>query len=283
MVARAGHDLRFGQRLRQGLKPFSTAIVTLAALSAIAAPAFAQPATCDPAYWDALKAKGWAEAQRENTENQNLIYKADSVLEYTCFDNFLEALAANTPNLFSETTYWPGVVSPTNMVNALNILVANSLPNYIGGNFGHTYLGGRSTLDSTIGSAAGGQTTYDCDQMAAVWEAAKCLNFVDKTAHDDFFYLQKWDGWDPRELPTACTPDGRYAAQLALANNTSNQYKEETWNMYATFFDTASCGAIPVPTGVTVTRNGITAYKEHICANPGCAFDRAGACTTSPP
>lgn len=282
MVARAGHDLRFGQRLRQRLKPLSTAIVTFAALTAIAAPALAQPATCDARYWDSMKAKAWAEAQRENTENQNLIYKADSVLEYTCFDRYLQALAANAPNLFSETTYWAGVVSPTDMVNALNILVANSLPNYIGGNFDHTYLGGRSGLNYTPGSAAGGNTTYDCDQMIQVWEAAKCLNFVDQT-DDDFFYLERWDGWDPRRLPMACTPDGRYAAQLSLANNDGTQYPEETWNVYASFFDTTSCGATPVPTGVEVTRNGINPYQEHICANPGCAFDRSGACTRDPP
>lgn len=284
MVASAGHDLRFGQRLRQCLKPFFTVILTLSALSAIAGPAHAQPATCDPLYWNAMKAKGWAEAQREITQNQNLIYKADSILEYTCFDRYLQSLAQNAQYLFSDnSTSWPGVVLKTNMVNALNILVASSLSAYITGNFDHTYLGGRDTNNYTPGTASGGNAVYNCNVMDQVWRAAKCLNFVDEPSLDDFFYLETYDGFDPRGLPTACVADSRFAAQLSLATNDADQYQEETWNMYATFFDTTSCGAIPVPTGVTVTRNGITAYEEHICANPGCAYDRSGACTTSPP
>lgn len=287
MVANAGHNLTMGQLLRQRLAPLSTALVVFATLTAFAVPALAQPATCDPSYWEAMKSKAWMEAQREITQNQNLIYKADSVLEYTCFDNFLESVATvihNQRALFSETNHW-GTAAPGNMTTALNTLVANSLPNYIGSNFGHTYLGDRSTLNYTPGTAGGGAATYNCDQMAQVWQAAKCINFIDQATMDDFFTLSHYNGFDPRQLPSGytCTADTRWAAEMSKATNDANQYQEEPFNMYANFFDTASCGATPIPTGVTVTRNGIAAYQEHICANPGCSFDRAGACTANPP
>ncbi len=59
---------------------------------------------CDPNYYKSLEARAWLEAQREITQNQNLILKPDSVLEYTCFDKHLGVLAAQAPSLFSETT-----------------------------------------------------------------------------------------------------------------------------------------------------------------------------------
>lgn len=287
MVASVRHNLSIEQKLRQCLGSLSKGFVVFTALTAITVPAFAQSATCDPQYWESMKSRAWAEAQREITQNQNIIYKADSVLEYSCFDNFLEALATvvHTQHaLFSETQQWGSVSTSTNMVNALNTLVANSLPNYIGSNFGHKYLGDRSTEDYTVGTAGGGTATYSCDVMAKVWQAAKCINFIDRASIDDFFYLSKYDGWDPRELPSgyACTADTRWAAELSKAKNDANQYPKETFNMYTNFYDTASCNAPAIPTGVTVTRSGMAAYQEHICANPGCAFDKSGSCKASP-
>ena len=287
MVAKAGHNLTFGQRIRLALKPVSTTAMSLLVLTAFTLPALAQPATCDPNYWEALKSKAWAEAQREITQNQNLIYKADSILEYSCFDNFLESLATVVHNqnaLFSETNHWPST-APTNMANALNILVANSLAPYIGGNFGHTYLGGRDGADYTVGGAGGGSAIYNCNVMAQVWSAAKCINFVDEPGLDDFFYLDNYEGFDPRGLPPgyACTADGRFAAQLSRAKNEGDQYPREPFNMYENFFATDNCNAPPIQTGVTVDRRNIGVYQEHICVNPGCAFDRGGACTATPP
>jgi hypothetical protein len=288
MVAKAGLNVTFGQRIRLALKPITSTALTLVTLTAFITPAFAQTGTCDPTYWEALKAKAWTEAQREITQNQNLIYKADSILEYSCFDRFLESLATVIRvqgALFSETNHWPASSAPTNMVNALDNLVARSVTQYVSQNFGHTFLGGRDTGNYTPDATGGGQALYNCNVMAQVWTAAKCINFVDEATLDDFFYLDAYNGFDPRGLPpgNACTADGRFAAQLSLARNDGDQYPREPFNMYATFFATDSCGATPIRTGVTVDRSGIAAYQEHICVNPGCAFDRAGACTASPP
>ena len=58
--------------------------------------AYAQPVSpCDPQYMDALEARAWLEAEREISQNKNLIYKPDSVLEYTCFAGFLNEAASN--------------------------------------------------------------------------------------------------------------------------------------------------------------------------------------------
>lgn len=282
MVASAGHKVTMGQFLRQRLTPVFSILAVFAALAAFAPPALAQPATCDPQYWEAMKSKAWMEAQREITQNQNLIYKADSVLEYTCFDRFLQSVATvihDQNALFSETNHW-GTIAPGNMTNALNTLVANSLPNYIGSNFGHSYLGERSTLDYTVGTAGGGAAVYNCDQMAQVWQAAKCINFIDQATLDDFFYLSHYDGFDPRQLPSGytCTADTRWNAAISSATNASNQYQEEPFQMYADFFDTASCNAPAIRTGVKVNRPQIGEYDEHVCPNPGCYYNM-GACS----
>ena len=43
------------------------------------------PQSCDSNYWRQLSSRAWLEAEREIMQNQNLIFKPDSVLQYTCF------------------------------------------------------------------------------------------------------------------------------------------------------------------------------------------------------
>jgi hypothetical protein len=246
----------------------------------------AVPASCDPDYWTALKGKAWMEAQREIEQNQNLIYKADSVLEYTCFDKFLNVLALRAPAMFSESGAWGAVTPKPNMTAALEGLVGTAAQEYVNQNFSHDFLGGRTGTPtySLAGVAAG---DYSCDIMARVWEAAKCMNFVDKT-HDDFFDLTKYDGWDARELPNACAADPRWANQSAAASNTGAggvpTYKAETYNTYSAFFTTTpSCSAPKIPTGIKVNRPPIGPYDEYICINAGCAYSWSSAnCVTNP-
>jgi hypothetical protein len=67
------------------------------------------PPTCSPKAMDVIEARAWAEAQREMAQNQNLISKSDSILEYTCFDRFLEVFADKTDAsyMFSENDDLP--------------------------------------------------------------------------------------------------------------------------------------------------------------------------------
>ena len=62
--------------------------------------------TCDPEFWDVLKDRSWMEAQRELTQNQNLIPRPDSVLEMTCFDSFLDELGSHADSNFPSNPNW---------------------------------------------------------------------------------------------------------------------------------------------------------------------------------
>lgn len=268
-------------------------LALLALITFYAVPASAQPASCDPAYWSSMSGKAWMEAQREIAQNQNIIYKPDSVLEYTCFDRFLSVLAGRAPDMFSETTTW-GVIPGPNMVLTLQNLVGTALSSYVGSNFDHNFLGGRSNVNYNPGAVTR-STNYTCDMMARAWAAAKCLNFVqqtpvDRTARDDFFNLNWYETNDPRDLPAsmaACTADARWATKRDLALNTgASKYLEETFNVYANQFATTGCPAGAIPTGVVVTLTGKAPYDEKVCINPGCAYTPPGTCSPtagSPP
>jgi len=274
----------FGQKItRSCLKAVLTVIMV-----AYAAPSLAQtpPATCDPAYWTAMKSRAWMEAQREITQNQNLIYKADSVLEYTCFNRFLSSLGGNAVNLFSETQRWGDVLPDTSMDEALENLVANGLAAYQTGNFDHDFLGDRADgMDHNLAFAfEGAGYVYTCDVMSQVWQAAKCMNFIDEADLDDFFFLRDYEGMDPRELPLGleCNPDPAWANRIAEADNTAEQYLEADYEAYADFFSAAGCTADPIPTGVQVQRVGTAPYAEFVCVNPGCGYTGGGCAVDAP-
>src|SRR5690606_1147706 len=42
--------------------------------------------TCDTEVWKAMTQRAHLESEREIMQNQNLIFKPDSILHYTCFD-----------------------------------------------------------------------------------------------------------------------------------------------------------------------------------------------------
>jgi hypothetical protein len=164
----------------------------------------------------AIEAQGWLEAQREITQNENLIVKPDSVLEYTCFVSFLNVATSNT-NIgginrpFSETDAWQTTgFSLTSTDTSLSFYVAKALGPYIDSNFPHHFLGGRLTAlpatkpdgMATMSNVVGGP--YTCDVMAKVWEQARCQNFDAIPAQDgfrDFFWYGDEATNDPRKPP----------------------------------------------------------------------------------
>lgn len=253
----------------------------------------AVPATCDPAYWDAMKSKAWMEAQREISQNQNLIYKADSVLEYTCYDEFLKALGGNAGSMFSETQMWGSnpMVGGDSMDQALGDLVYDSLTAYLSGSFGHTLLGGRMSDDYTPSGASGSPGyTYSCDIMQKVWQAARCMNFNDQADIDDFFDLTKYDGWDPRSTIPAgftCSANPNWAAAAQKATNDPVAYQEQPVAANVNLISApkncsgdSCCPTPPVKTGIKIG-SGDSSRDEFVCSNPGCAYDySASKCTT---
>ncbi len=56
--------------------------------------------TCNPDFMEVLKNRAWEEAQREITQNNNLIARPDSVLSMTCFDSWLDDLADHSESNF---------------------------------------------------------------------------------------------------------------------------------------------------------------------------------------
>ena len=115
---------------------------------------------CDPQYMDALEGRAYLEAQREIMQNQNLIVKPDSVLEYSCFDSILRTIArANGDRSnFSESNRWGEVPNhgTQSLDNAIQAVVGASLTSYITANFNHNYLGGRAAINYTPTSVVPG-------------------------------------------------------------------------------------------------------------------------------
>ncbi len=311
------------ERLRQ-LTPLASvkfwAISVCALLLSHSATAQFAASPCDPGYYESLEARAWLEAQREITQNQNLIFKPDSVLEYTCFDNHLRELADHANVMFSETTRWgtavltAPVAQDEHMDNALNLLVSSALATYDTANFGSFLLGGRvfAWAPATAPSEATGtgyvpeatisttDTDYACDIMQAVWVKAKCLNFIDSAANDGFFTFEHYAdpaNTDKRFLPTTCTGAVDWAGNIETAfppigAATPPWEFDDTVTYLDSLFPITDCGTglNRVVTGLVVENanaSGIRPrfYEENVCLVPGCHWvpnDNAGTTITSP-
>lgn len=278
---------------------------------------------CDPNYYDSLEARAWLEAQREITQNQNLIFKPDSVLEYTCFDGHLAELAQHAEDMFSETDRWGAsvltqpVAQNIHMDNALVVLVADAFDAYDAANFGYAgLLGNRiravspwvgtapTSANPTYGynysSPGGGNSiggTYACDIMQAVWQKAKCMNFVDSTGNDGFFTFDQYaNSADKRWRPTRCT-----AIQATWQTNIDNALPpigattpwdfDDVVTFLPNLFPTAAgCGSATlnrVRTGLVVRQtnaaSGPRFFQEHVCLVPGCHWVPTGTGTAASP
>lgn len=244
---------------------------------------------CDPNYYSSLKDRAWLEAQREITQNQNLIYKPDSVLEYTCFDKLANVFVQQAPNMFSQTTRWGTILPPNHMRDSLRALLDAALSNYISSNFSHTFMGGRSASSnytpSTVTSGS-----YNCDRMRVIWQEAKCMDFISNTKHDGFYTFTQYDtGPDHRFLPSVCSkPSPGYATHANFAYGTTTPWTEDNVVSYANLLDPANCAnaAIikPIETGIVVRRTtqAPNVYNEKVCVPPGCRYTptstTAGTC-----
>ncbi len=294
--------LKTGARTAVAVLAAVIALACLLSLTATQANAAADT-PCDPQFMQALESRAWLEAQREITQNQNLIAKPDSVLEYSCFIGFLNKAASNfnigtMRRQFSETDVWDtDGFDDESTDRALTAVVSSALATYIDSNFPHTFIGGRLGLPAKpngddMSTVDGGQD-YECETMAKVWEAARCLNFgarADEDGFHDFFFMRDND---PRNLPdelAACNaPVGPYNTALKEAFN-----NRQAMFVLPTAADTAADGtpyaidnvlsyfnlimpgacAAPIPTGVIIRRNGRD-VNDAVCPNPGCTYNGA--------
>lgn len=151
------------------------------------------PQPCDPKYWETMSARAWMEAEREIMQNQNLIFKPDSVLEYTCFDKFTTHGGKYLGDIFVHTDYFGKVIIQRGSAQAQEIalknVVSSALQEYLNGSFSNEFLAKRSTAirqppgqidNDTVTQPTANGPSYTCDIMAKVWKASKCMNFIDR-------------------------------------------------------------------------------------------------------
>ncbi len=135
------------------------------------------PATCDGDFYNVMSNRAWMESEREMEVAQRLILKPDSVLEYSCFDQILEANAQNTN------------FAPTGSMIA--DLISAPLDTYLSNNFGN--------------SVAGPSSASTCDVMFQVWDFMKCQNM----GVDEFAMFAEFAAADGRALPEMCAAPNR--------------------------------------------------------------------------
>lgn len=188
---------------------------------------------CDGNFMNQIYAKAYMEASREVILNEQLIHKPDSVLEYTCFDQFIALTAHNAGPIFSEadtfdsrdvdletaddsdTTTYSVNYDDDHLDTVLDTLLLDTLEDYITNNFAHTFLGGETTIDNSMNLTSIGGNSYDCSHMQTVWELAKCRDFGED---DQFFNFTTLSTEDPRILINECSPG--YSMASGSGSNT---------------------------------------------------------------
>lgn len=303
------------------LKQLKYTVLSSIAVFSVIAPSLAQPVIapqpCDSGYWEVLEARGWQEAEREIMMNQNLIFKPDSVMEYTCFDRLLAHTALNAGQIFSHTGYFgTPIIDPASSIGltaSMGRAVYDALKVYISGNFGHTYLGGRADLMSSNPADTGmnlSGTLYSgsygtCNMMAGIWKTSKCANFIDNSN------FENTDGFYP--LKTLLAFNGSNTITGYIGNRESRQFPlsmscsgpdsalfgdwNDSHNFINTFYNTftrpavnsiftdvgdktrpGNCGS-PILTGVTVAAADGSTHDDGVCSNPGCSYEKGGSCS----
>ncbi len=258
---------------------------------------------CDTLYYETLSARAWLEAQREISQNQNIILKPDSVFQYTCFDGIMKELSDAASNMLSETTAYGNPLAVDSFENALDSLVVTSIQSYLGNNYGgvappvgYNLLSGHTAalgIYHTPASNASSASPYSCDIMGRVWQAAKCINFVTNSTTDGFYTFGEYAAGtlDVRHLPNAlaCTPiNGNWTGNLATAL-TSGPWTNDPVDTYLELTEpddctgpSCNCDGDPVPTGLTVINQAFpSGYQEKICLQPGCRYVPTGMSTGS--
>ena len=231
---------------------------------------------CDPEFMDALNNRALIESKRESAQNKNLIYKPDSVLEYSCIFAQVSSAQALTP-ITVHAGSWDHIITTPAF-------------NFLAHNFGHTYLGGR--YDIGMPSLPG--ATYFCDAQARMWEMARCIDFHQYPDAEGFFDFNWFMNDDPRKYPAfydACKPAveainlreafNGLEAQWTLNPDPATDaepYKTEAMasNMPRISWDYDDTCGDPVPTGLTIRRFQWE-EDEYICVKPGCT-NVGGSC-----
>ena len=248
--------------------------------------------TCNATYYESLKSRAWLEGQRRTRQAQNYILKPDSILDYSCFGILNNISALETEQIFSEQH--AGHCFPDSLDCSLDRLVISALNPYLFNNFGHTFLGGRSSLSR---AAYDPDNTTICSVMTDVWTLAKCRNFAQAPDQDGFLSFEQYVTNDPRIYPAVCTNPPNVGSQWTSNINTAFTPGGGTWHQEvldsSTTIDTnytqylgvgnapPGCGEF-IRTGITTLDYGsifyTTGQPDGVCTNPACTPDGSGGC-----
>ncbi len=253
-----------------------------------------QDPTCNEDILVSMNARAWLEAQRETLQNENLIVKPDSVMEYSCFGSFLNELALEAKHMFSENRdAWDGsvgIINDSSLDEDLQVLVGTPLRNYLNENFGHDYLGGRWTgHDYNLANIS--STDYTCEAMGTVWMYAKCVDYGIRE-EDNFRTFKQYVSYDPRTLPSPCaSPDSRintYEKNVFALGGTPGAATwrdeiatkfEDLYNNIGDLSGPGACGSTkPIRTGIIFWSEGNT-INDATCLNPSCYYNGTNSCT----
>ena len=227
-------------------------------LVASAGTARAQDPLCDATLFTQMSQRALLLGQIETSVMENLVYKPDSVLEYTCFNRFM-GVSVNNMSYYMTPYYITDVIQV-------------GVTNYLYANFGHTYMGDR-LIAGPVGTPPP-TGTYVCDAMTYVWEGAKCLNFAQTEPQDSIYGLDGFAGaTDIRAFIGTCTaPMPPVYGDLPVIGT-----------FVATALPPAAtdCGQ-PFPTGLVINQPVASGdsrpaqYNEKICPNPSCNYTPTG-------
>tara|TARA_R110001592_G_scaffold16881_14_gene71716 strand:+ start:3823 stop:5175 length:1353 start_codon:yes stop_codon:yes gene_type:complete len=216
---------------------------------------------CDGNFMNQIYSQAFMNASREVIMSEQIIHKPDSVLEYTCFDQWVSVAAEHAGPIFSESTTWEdhevclstgddtassgrpptcpdgsgeNVVSPQSVTinvvfpddhldNVLEPLLFPTLQTYIDNNFSHTYLGEATTIDNDLDTSDIGSGSYNCSHMSTVWNIAKCIDFEED---DRFRTFEDLVNADPRSIPVECSAG--FSASDAVEAGTNSTKLDST-------------------------------------------------------
>lgn len=271
-------------------------VLALALLWAPAAQAQTlQPTSCMPDIMTIIEANGLLEAEREIIQNQNLIAKPDSVLEYSCFEQHLSLSGFETGQMFTEDEAFFNIndafIDQFSLDRGIYFVVFQALVEYLRENFWHRYLGDRASLQALPPTGA---ASFTCYAMGYIWNSAKCADFITpRNTRDGFYTFDEYRVMaDPRDLPQPqqCPSwpdwsneiiDSLSASAPSTTPVTANVLNDDLI-VYPLLFDSNNCAqTVPVPTGLFIPPfpgASLTGYQEFICLAPGCYYN-GSVCT----
>lgn len=235
---------------------------------------------CDPDYLEALRSRAWMEAEREIAMNQALIYRPDSVLDYTCFDHFLNHAAQFMGDIFSgqppSSSADLGMALQNGVLSAYTAYMSSQGFSTVG------RLGGKGATPSVMPSLGGG--AYTCSVMRDVWNAQQCFSFAETlpSGIGPFMTFGEVSAVDPRQWPVACTPSTLWSDRIQKAYNTNATYRFDPMRPVLPLFDpTNGCASsIVVRTGYQVIQPNNTTAADGVCLMSGCTYNpTSGTCS----